>query len=1004
MILAKYDDSGKGWREYPESILRSPGESFVGLIPLDRILRFSRPVVRGSGLNRYWAILSATIPDFTGAEMNSPLRVAKVFAAIALTGCLTVLAISTSEIVGQEKIKPALDPERAFQLGDTDKDGKLSREEFAKLMANNPRVKDNPKGPDILFNRLDENKDGFLTLDEFKKIAELGPPGGKNKLFPKKDAPKKSDPAPTVTEKPTPDQLTFFEKKVRPVLASQCYSCHSEEAKKEKGGLRLDTREAIRKGGDSGAAVVPGSTSRSLLVKAVKQQDEHVKKMPPKSKLSDEVVADLEKWISSGAADPRDGAKVAAKEIDIEKGRQFWAFQAPKAVAPPAVQAAAWPRTDVDTLLLAGLEAKRLKPVGDADPRSLIRRLYFDLTGLPPTPEDVEAFAKDPSPAAFTAVVDKLLDSPRFGETWGRHWLDVARYAESSGKTANFNHPQAWRYRDYVIAAFNADKPYDQFIKEQLAGDLMPSSDPATKAERIVATGFLALGPKALNERNGLQFELDVADEQIDVTTQAFLGITAACARCHDHKFDPIPQKDYYALAGIFRSTETCYGTVRFVQSQRPSPLIELPDGSAPSAITEKLSDKQRADIEKSIKDLQEKMASVTDPINNIFNAAQVSINRSKLDSYYGDGTPKLLAMGARDKTGGGGGFVPKSPKGPGFGPFGGSRSVADSPLYARGEPDKPSADRVPRGTMQVMSKAPLKIKSSASGRLEFAEWIASKDNPLTARVMVNRVWLHLFGRGIVPTADNFGAAGQPPTNPALLDHLALKFVNDGWSVKKLIKSLVMSHAYQLDSKFDNVSFDADPDNALVWRMSPRRLEAEALRDAMLAISGQLNTKPPVGSVVAKVGEGPTTRPRLGGEQIGAAINDPRNSYRSVYLPIIREQLPEALTLFDFPDPNSVAGERAISAVPAQALYLMNNPFVIRNAEYAADRLLASSGTDAEKVKRGYETFYARPPSEKEQQAAMSFIANYEKRSTRRNSWAAFTQALFASAEFANLR
>lgn len=931
----------------------------------------------------------------------------RALAAIGLAGCLTLLASSSSEMVGQEpKIKPVLDPEGAFKIGDTDKDGKLTRDEFAKLMANNPRVKDNPKGPDFLFSRLDENKDGYLSLDEFKKIRDIAP----KKDFPgKKDgAKKKDDPQPSTTaEKPTPDQLAFFEKKIRPVLAGQCYSCHSEEAKKEKGGLRLDTREAIRKGGDSGPALIPGNASRSLLLKAVNQVDEHVKKMPPKSKLSDDVVADLEKWIATGAADPRDGAKVAAKEIDIEKGRQFWAFQPPKTVAPPAVQAAAWPRSDIDKFLLAGLEAKRLKPIGDADPRSLIRRLYFDLTGLPPTPEDVEAFVKDPSPAAFAGVVDKLLDSPRFGETWGRHWLDVARYAESSGKTANFNHPQAWRYRDYVIAAFNADKPYDQFIKEQLAGDLMPSSDPAVKAERIIATGFLALGPKALNERNGLQFELDVADEQIDVTSQAFLGITAACARCHDHKFDPIPQRDYYALAGIFRSTETCYGTVRFVQSQRPSPLIELPDGSTPSAITQNLSAKERADIEKAIKDLQEKMASVTDPINNIFNAAQVSINRSKLDSYHADGTPKLLAMGARDKSGVGGGFAPKGPKGPkgpGFAPFGGSRTIADSPLFARGEPDKPSDDRVPRGTMQVMAKSALKIKPSASGRLELAEWIASKDNPLTARVMVNRVWLHLFGRGIVSTADNFGAAGQPPSNPALLDHLAVKFVNDGWSVKKLIKSLVTSHAYQLDSKFDQASFEADPDNALVWRMSPRRLDAEALRDSMLAISGQLNTKPPVGSVVAKVGEGPTTRPRLGGESIAAAINDPRNSYRSVYLPIIREQLPEALTLFDFPDPNSVAGERAISAVPAQALYLMNNPFVIRNAEYAADRLLASSGNDQDKVKRAYETFFARPPSEKEQQVAMSFIANYEKRSTKRNAWAAFTQALFASAEFANLR
>jgi cytochrome c553 len=661
----------------------------------------------------------------------------------------------------------------------------------------------------------------------------------------------------------------------------------------------------------------------------------------------------------------------------------------------------------VDRYLLAGLEAKGLKPVADADPRALVRRLYFDLIGLPPTPEDVESFVQSAvanRQSAIEAVVDKLLESPRFGETWGRHWLDVARYAESSGKTANFNYPHAWRYRDYVIAAFNADKPFDRFVKEQLAGDLLPAANDQEKAEHVIATGFLAIGPKALNERNGLQFELDVADEQIDVTTQAFLGVTAACARCHDHKFDPIPQHDYYALAGIFRSTETCYGTIRFVQSQRPSPLVPLPDGSAPQPISAKLTDKERADAEKQIKDLQERIRQNKDPIQNIFPAAQVALLRSKLDSYHADGTPKLLAMGARDKRGFGGGFEPKGPRGPGFGGFGGTRTVADSPLYARGEPDKPSAERIPRGTLQVMTKAPLKVRSTESGRKELADWIASKDNPLTARVYVNRVWSHLFGRGIVPTPDNFGAAGQPPGNQALLDHLAVTFMADGWSTKKLIRHLVLSHAYQLGSAFDPKAFEADPDNALVWRTSPRRLDAECLRDAMLAVSGQLNTEPPVGSVLAQAGEGPTGRPRFSGPGVTQAINDPRNAHRSVYLPIVREQLPEALALFDFPDPNGVAGERPVSTVPAQALYLLNNPFVIRQAEFAADRLRASSGSDADKVRRAYETFFARPPSDQEERGATEFLNGYAKRSTPRAAWTAFAQALFASAEFANLR
>ena len=924
-----------------------------------------------------------------------------------LAGCIVGLTCLSTDTTGQEpKIKPAVDPERAFQLGDTDKDGKLSKEEFAKLMANTPRVKDNPKAADFLFNRLDANGDGYLSLEEFKRIAELAP----KKDFPKKDFFKKKDqpaPPPAAAEKPTADQIAFFEKKIRPVLTTNCYQCHSEEGKKEKGGLLLDTRDGIRRGGDNGPAVVPGDTRKSLLLKAIKQTDA-TPKMPPKSKLSDEVVADFEKWISTGAADPRDGKKVvAAKEIDIEKGRQFWAFQPPKKTDPPGVADSAWPRSDIDKFLIAGLDAKGLKPVGDADPRALVRRIYFDLIGLPPTPEDVESFVQSAiinRQSAIEAVVDKLLNSPRFGETWGRHWLDVARYAESCGKTANFNYPHAWRYRDYVIAAFNADKPYDQFIKEQLAGDLLPAANDKEKAEHVIATGFLAIGPKALNERNGLQFELDVADEQIDVTSQAFLGITAACARCHDHKFDPIPQHDYYALAGIFRSTETCYGTIRFVQSQRPTPLIDLPDGS-PSAITAKLTDKERADIEKQIKDLQERMRENKDPINNIFPAAQVALLRSRLDSHHADGTPKLQAMGTRDKRGFGGGFEPKGPPKGGFGQFGGTRTVSDSPLYARGEPDKPSGERIPRGTLQVMTKTPLKIRSTESGRKDLAEWIASKDSPLTARVFVNRVWSHLFGRGIVPTIDNFGAAGQPPSNQALLDHLALSFTDDGWSTKKLIRRLVLSHAYQLDSTFDQKSFEADPDNALVWRTSPRRLDAECLRDSMLAISGQLNSDPPVGSPVAQAGEGPAGR-RFGGgpPRLGGGPNDQQNAHRSVYLPIIREQLPESLALFDFPDPNGVAGERAVSTVPAQALYLMNNPFVIRQAEFAADRLRASSGSNEEKVKRAYETFFARPPSEKETRGAIDFLASYGRTATDRAAWTAFTQALFASAEFANLR
>ena len=900
-----------------------------------------------------------------------------------------------------------VDPAAGFRLGDTNKDGKLSREEFLTLVSKKGKLKENPALAKQVFEKLDANKDGFLSLDEFRGIQAIG------KGQPTEPPPAKGSAA-GFNDKPTAEQLAFFEKKVRPALVEHCYKCHAADAEKVRGGLVLDTREGVRKGGDTGPAVVPGSPDRSPLITAVRYQDEATK-MPPKAKLPDEVIADFEAWVKMGAPDPRDGGKIAAKEIDVEKGREFWAFQKPRRPAVPQIRnpKSGYPRewvirNEIDAFLHAKWDEKGVTPVGLADKRTLIRRAYLDLTALPPTPEEVEAFVADGSPTGFEKVVDQLLASPRFGERWGRHWLDVARYAETTGKTVNVNHPHAWRYRDYVIAAFNADKPYDQFVREQLAGDLMATNDPKAKAERVVATGFLAIGPKALNERNGVQFELDLADEQIDVTTQAFLGITAACARCHDHKFDPIPQKDYYALAGIFRSTETCYGTIRFVQSQRPAPLIPLPPESGVPAGTEKLTAAERKRIEAAIKELQERK--VDQQVQRLLINGQVALQQARLDAHDADGNPKLLAMGVRDKpTGPGfrGPMPPGGPKGPpGFGPFAGTRAVADSPVYTRGEVDKPGAV-VPRGVLQVVSTSHPTIRSG-SGRLELANWIASPDNPLTARVMVNRVWLHLFGRGIVPTPDNFGAAGQPPTNPQLLDHLAVTFAADGWSVKKLIRHVMLSHAYQLDSRADPKNLEADPDNALVWRMAPHRLDAEALRDSMLAVSGQLDLNPPVGSPVARQGDGPTAGPRLAGPVV-QAINDPRNSIRSVFLPVVRDNLPEALSLFDAADPSLVVAERPVTTTPAQSLFLLNNPFVMRASDAAAGKLLAGTTTDTERVRAAYLSFYGRPPVEKELTAATDFLASYRAALAKerilpprqeRETWVALCQALFASAEF----
>jgi hypothetical protein len=779
---------------------------------------------------------------------------------------------------------------------------------------------------------------------------------------------------------PAPEQTAFFEKNIRPVLVRECYSCHSAGAEKIRGGLTLDTRDGIRKGGEKGPAVVPGDPKKSLLLQAIKQTDEDFK-MPPKKKLGDDVIADFEKWIAMGAPDPRDApSKITKVEIDIEKGRQFWAFQPPKKTPPPAVKNTAWPKSDIDRFLLAELEAKGLKPVADADARTLVRRLYFDLIGLPPTPEEVEEFVKEHAAkpqAAIEKVVDKLLAAPQFGERWGRHWLDVARYAESSGRSVNFAYPYAWRYRDYVIAAFNKDKPYDQFIREQLAGDLLPAKDDKEKAEFLVATGLLAIGPKAHDERSREQFNLDLADEQIDVTFQAFQALTVACARCHDHKFDPIPQKDYYAVAGIFRSTETCYGTIRVFLNSHPSATVSLPKDAGVPMHLEPLTDERRAALEKQIQDTRTQMSQINATGQNaflqrIFMQSRISTLQSQLAQYEADGTPRPLAVGVRE-----------------------GRAPADSRLYVRGERSQPG-ETVKRGFPQVLTTQQPNI-TSGSGRRELADWIASKDNPLTARVMANRVWLHLIGRGLVPTPDNFGANGQPPSHPALLDHLALSFADNGWSVKKLIRSIVLSHAYQLSAQFDEKNFEADPDNVLVWRMPKRRLEAEALRDTMLGLAGRLDLTPPKGSPVARGGEG-----NVGFRGRGGPGGDPvaTDTHRTVYLSIVRDGLPELFTLFDFPDPSLIVGERATTTVPAQSLYLMNNPFVIRQAEALADKLLALDGDDNARLTRAYQLCYSRPPSEKELTSAQQFIESYGSNQSRRSTWTALCQALFASAEF----
>ena len=936
-------------------------------------------------------------------------RVRLRFTLASASACLGLMAVLVTAR-GQQS-QPA-NAERGFSLGDSNLDGKLSLDEFRELLEYGARrkkaaAKKMPARPEAIFARLDTDHDGFLTIQEYRRLNQLRPGGAgaggvgpfaKAGLAKRKAAagrvpatitsPRPKSARPAVASAPvTPEQAKFFETKIRPVLMTTCSKCHSHTAEKVKGGLFVDSREGLRKGGDTGPAVVPGNLDESLLITAIRYTDDALQ-MPPKTKLSDQVIADFEKWVKMGAPDPRGetasspaAAAAARSAVDVEKGRQFWAFQPPHAVSPPRVNHTTWPRSDVDRFLLSALEAKGLQPVADAGRNALIRRVSFDLVGLPPSLDEVEAFVADTSDDAFAKLVDGLLASPRFGERWGRHWLDLARYAESSGN-ANMMYPQAWRYRDWVIAAFNDDKPYDQFVKQQIAGDLLPARSDHDRAELLIATGFLALGSKTLNMQNRGQFVLDLADEQIDVTSQAFLGLTIACARCHDHKFDPISQHDYYALSGIFQSTQTCYGTLPgLVQNINPSPLIELPATAGVPVPVPKLTPERRRALEAQLAELIETRNALTNDDIATPKAFQtrsrLAILRFRLASYKPDGTPRTYAMGARERF-----------------------EAVNSPLYVRGELDQPGA-QVPRGFVQVLSsQAPFTI-TKGSGRRELAERLVARDNPLTARVMVNRFWLHLFGRGIVPTPDNFGAAGQTPSHPELLDALAVSFMDQNWSVKKLIRRIVLSRAYQLASTHDAQSFEVDPDNTLIWRMSPRRLEAEALRDAVLAISGKLDLEPPVGSAVAKAGEGPA-RP-------GGGFNDDGlDMHRAVYLAVVRDLLPESLTLFDFADPSLVTGERATTSGPSQALFLMNSPFVIRQAEAAGDRLRTIDGDDDARIRAAYLRFLARTPTDSERNRAREFLSSFLTGAGAKNTvvdrpkaaWTAFCQALYASAEF----
>ncbi len=724
----------------------------------------------------------------------------------------------------------------------------------------------------------------------------------------------------------TPDQRAFFESKIRPVLVKQCYECHSQTSKKLGGKLLLDAPSEMIAGGESGPAVIPGKPDESLIVQAVRYDG---LEMPPKKRLPDNIVNDFVEWVKMGAPDPRTEPPKVVKKAPQEP---LWSLKPISDPKPPKVQNTAWPRQSLDAFILAKIEQNALQPVIDAEKAILKRRLSFDLIGLPPDLTD----QSDPTDPSF---IDKLLQSPHFGEKWGRHWLDVARYAESNGNdglSRNPSFPHAWRYRDYVIRAFNEDLPYDRFIAEQIAGDLLPADSPAQRDRQLIATGLLALGAKpakAMNEN----FEMDVIADQINVIGSGILGLSVGCARCHDHKTDPIPTRDYYALAGIFKSSETMWGAAAHQGLTAPqTPLHEL---QAAAKV------RPRAEVEP------------------IIAANKPRKTPAKAAFTYTADAP--LAMGVRD-----------------------AKKIEDCKLNIDGESKKLGA-AIPRGFLSACGGGTV-TDLKQSGRLELAKWLASPQNPLTARVFVNRVWLHLFGDGLVTTPNDFGLSGERPTHPELLDHLATRFMREGWSIKKLIRSIVLSRTYQMASRSGSAP--------LFSHHLRRRLDAETIRDTMLFAAGDLNPQPASGSLIQH-------RDVLINEL--PSLHQP-SSQRSVYLLMLRNSMPPELTPFNLPDATTVVDRRDTAALATQSLYLLNNAFVIEQSRHFAKRLLQSPVEPEKRVAQAYRHALGRDATAAELQRGLDFLreadamlvsseTDYPRREL--DTWAAFCQALLASNE-----
>jgi hypothetical protein len=768
-----------------------------------------------------------------------------------------------------------------------------------------------------------------------------------------------------------PGATEFFEKSIRPILAEKCQKCHG--GARTRGGLSLAGRAMVLKGGDSGPAAVPGKPRESLIIAAVEQHGEL--KMPPEGKLSPGEVDRLRRWIELDMPWPEshagDSVAPGTAAADRDDPRDWWAFRPVRAATPPAVKDAAWVRSEIDRFILAALEAREMRPSPAADRRPLIRRATYDLTGLPPTPEEVESFVADGSPGAFARVVDRLLASPAYGERWGRHWLDVVRYADARDLIqlpAESDFREAWRYRDWVVAAFNRDMSYAEFVRFQIAGDLMPPRRPGgINPDAIVATGLLALADFVPGDVDKDQMIADYVDDQVNVVGKAFLGLTIGCARCHDHKFDPISAEDYYALAGIFFSTSLVPGPV-----PGNTPLIRVPllapDELARLRAQDAAETRRRVELEHLLDELRSARGPFWPaaaerrkllPPEHRAQRDALARELEVLKKKPGPEIPRAVAV----RDGG-----PKGTRHEGF---------KDAQVFLRGDHKKPGKT-VPRGFPRILTGGQPARITEGSGRRQLADWLTRPDHPLTARVMVNRIWEHHIGEGLVRTANDFGRRGDAPSHPGLLDHLATRFVQSGWSLKVMHRLIMLSSTYQQSARVEAAGLAADPENRLLGRMNRRRLDAEAIRDGLLAVAGRLEA-------------------RRGGPAF-AELAVPR---RTLYLMSVRTGPGSSASdfgrLFNRADPGSIVARRDESVVAPQALFFLNDPFVIDLGRALAARLAREEpGGGEPRIRRLYALALARPPSAAEMDLGRQLLAP----DGDIDPWERYCQIILSSNEF----